>query len=83
MLQEDPRRWLAVGDGAVRFRATLEAAGTAVPDDIAPGHRVSALEHCRLAAQLPPQDPSRIVPEYLRIPDAELTLRARAEAATT
>jgi tRNA threonylcarbamoyladenosine biosynthesis protein TsaB len=83
MLQEDPRRWLAVGDGAVRFRATLEAAGTAVPDDIAPAHRVSALEHCRLAAQLPPQDPSRIVPEYLRIPDAELTLRARAEAATT
>jgi tRNA threonylcarbamoyladenosine biosynthesis protein TsaB len=83
MLQEQPRRWLAVGDGALRFSETLEAAGVTIAAAGAPLHRVSALEHCRLAARIPPQDPEHVVPEYLRLPDAELALRARAEVAAT
>src|SRR5204862_344883 len=39
---------LAVGDGAVRFRAELERAGVAVPADGSRAHRVSALMVCRL-----------------------------------
>lgn len=75
--------WLAVGDGAVRFRPVLEAADAVVADDGAAVHGVSALEHCRLGAGLQPQDPDRVVPEYLRVPDAELALRARTAAAAT
>ena len=80
-LSDDAGRWLAVGDGALRFRPILEAAGVVVPDD-ARLHRVSALQHCRLAAGVQPQSPDHVVPEYLRVPDAELALNARAGAAT-
>jgi tRNA threonylcarbamoyladenosine biosynthesis protein TsaB len=82
VLRADGGTWLAVGDGALRFRAELESANVIVADDDAPVHRVSALEHCRLAAGLSPQDPDEVLPDYLRIPDAEMTLRARAAAAT-
>jgi tRNA threonylcarbamoyladenosine biosynthesis protein TsaB len=81
MLDDDAGPWLAVGDGALRFRSVLEAADVVVADDGAPVHRVSALEHCRLGAGLAPQDPGEVLPDYLRIPDAELALRARAAAA--
>ena len=37
-----PGAWLAAGDGAVRFRAELEAAGVAVAADDSPVHRVGA-----------------------------------------
>jgi tRNA threonylcarbamoyladenosine biosynthesis protein TsaB len=78
----DDGGWLAVGDGALRFRRVLEAADVVVAQD-ARLHRVSALEHCRLAAGVRPQDPDSVVPEYLRVPDAELALRARAGAGAT
>ena len=42
---------LAVGDGAVRFRAELERAGVAVPADGSRAHRVSALMVCRLGGR--------------------------------
>ena len=74
--------WLAVGDGAVRFRSVLEGSGAVVPEDGATLHRVSALEHCRLASGMDPQNPDDVLPEYLRLPDAELALRARLAAAT-
>lgn len=61
---------LAVGDGAVRFRAELEAAGAAVPPDGDPLHRLSAVEICRLAAGLPATDRDALVPDYVREPDA-------------
>jgi tRNA threonylcarbamoyladenosine biosynthesis protein TsaB len=67
---------LAIGDGAVEFRQVLECAGTVIPRDDSVLHRVSAINHCRLAVGLPPQSESDIRPEYLRVPDAELTLRA-------
>jgi tRNA threonylcarbamoyladenosine biosynthesis protein TsaB len=64
---------LAVGDGAIKFRARLEAAGATVPEDASELHRVSALWHCRLAETAAPQPLNAIQPQYLRVPDAELT----------
>jgi tRNA threonylcarbamoyladenosine biosynthesis protein TsaB len=69
---------LAVGDGALRFRAHLEAAGAVVPADGSPEHRVDAAVHCRLAAateSIP--DAADVLPAYLRLPDAELARRER------
>lgn len=62
----------AVGDGALRFRELLERAGMHVPEAESPLHRVSASEHCRLAAVLAPSPDGRLQPEYLRRPDAEI-----------
>ena len=82
-LAETGERWLAVGDGAVAFRQVLERSGAWVPDDGAALHRASALAHCRLATGLEPQNPNDVRPEYLRLPDAELTLRAAVSKAKT
>lgn len=72
-----PSGWLAVGEGAVEFRTVLEHSGAAVPEDGSDLHRVSAIDHCWLAADRPPQTVEDVQPEYLRLPDAELALRAR------
>ena len=71
----DGRAWLAVGDGAVEFRAALEHVGARIPEPDSELNRVSAIEHCRLALGLRPGPPEGIRPEYLRLPDAEITLR--------
>jgi tRNA threonylcarbamoyladenosine biosynthesis protein TsaB len=63
--------WLAVGDGAVRFREPLERAGAVIPADDAPAHRVSALQVCRLGAQAEPADRDALLPDYRREPDAK------------
>ena len=63
--------WLAVGDGAVRFRMELERAGAHVPADDSPLHRVSALEVCRLGAAGEPADRDALLPDYRREPDAQ------------
>ncbi len=63
---------VAVGDGAVKFRALLEQAGATVPQDGSPLHRVSAIYHCRLALDAQPITTGVVAPEYLRQPDAEL-----------
>ncbi len=65
-----PGTWQAVGDGAIRFRAELEAMGVAVSSDGADLHRVSAGPLCRLAAEAPPVPRDALVPEYVRAPDA-------------
>ncbi|MGZ4166333.1 MAG: tRNA (adenosine(37)-N6)-threonylcarbamoyltransferase complex dimerization subunit type 1 TsaB [Solirubrobacteraceae bacterium] len=70
------RTWLAVGDGAVEFRAALEALGARIPDPDSGRNHVSAVQHCRLAYGLAPMEPEGVQPEYLRLPDAEITLRA-------
>lgn len=62
---------LAVGDGAVRFRAELEGAGAIVPPDGSPAHRVSALAICRLGARGEPTDRDALLPDYRREPDAK------------
>jgi tRNA threonylcarbamoyladenosine biosynthesis protein TsaB len=61
----------AVGDGAIKFREVLEAAGAAVPPDDSPLHRVSARWHCVLAVETTASG-AVVEPLYLRIPDAEL-----------
>ena len=69
-LRELDRAPLAVGDGSVRFREQLEAAGAVVPADDDPAHVVRARHICRLAAAAP--DEHDVQPNYLRRPDAEL-----------
>ena len=67
----------AVGDGAVRYRAELEEAGLEVAPDEAPEHLLRASAVCELGlAAEPGGDYALVVPDYLRRPDAELTLRA-------
>jgi tRNA threonylcarbamoyladenosine biosynthesis protein TsaB len=61
--------WLAVGDGAIRFRDRLEPA-VDVPVDASTLHRVSALAVCRLARTIPSVDRDALLPEYVRAPDA-------------
>lgn len=68
---------LAVGDGAIEFRSVLERSGASVPEDDSPLHRVTAINHCRLAGALSAVDPDEVRPEYLRVPDAELAVRAK------
>jgi tRNA threonylcarbamoyladenosine biosynthesis protein TsaB len=66
---------LAVGDGAIEFRAVLERSGAQVPEDGSDLHRVSAINHCRLARGKPESLPDQILPDYLRLPDAEIARR--------
>jgi len=61
---------LAVGDGAVRFRAELERAGAAVPSDGSSAHCVSALMVCRLGRAREPVERDALLPDYRREPDA-------------
>ena len=67
-----PRRWLAVGDGAVRYRAELEAAGAEVPVDGSPLHAVRGGAICALGVSAPaPRDCAEVVPDYRRRADVE------------
>jgi tRNA threonylcarbamoyladenosine biosynthesis protein TsaB len=71
-------RWLAVGDGAVRYRRYLETAGVLVPEDLSPLHEVSAEAICSLGVSIPAVTADEtIVPDYRRRPDAEIALAAR------
>jgi tRNA threonylcarbamoyladenosine biosynthesis protein TsaB len=69
---------LALGDGSVRFREVLEPAGVEIPADGSPLHQVSALALARLATAEVVTGES-VIPEYLRLPDAELALRRKQE----
>ena len=62
---------VAAGDGSVRFREVLEAAGIRVEPDGSQAHAVRALHVCRLAAESEPVPPAAVLPEYLRAPDAK------------
>jgi tRNA threonylcarbamoyladenosine biosynthesis protein TsaB len=62
---------LAAGDGSIRFRGVLEAAGIRVAPDHSGAHVVRALHVCRLAARAPDGPPEAVLPEYLRAPDAK------------
>ena len=70
LVREEGGPWLAVGDGALRFRTDLEGAGCAVPPDGSSQHAVSARAICRLALQTPGAVRDLVVPDYLRSPDA-------------
>ncbi len=62
---------LAAGDGSVRFRQALEAAGITVAPDDAGAHVVRGLHVCRLAQTVADEPPEAVLPEYLRAPDAK------------
>jgi tRNA threonylcarbamoyladenosine biosynthesis protein TsaB len=73
-------RTLAIGDGAVEFRAVLERSGALIPADGSTLNRVTAVNHARLARTVAATDPGEIRPQYLRLPDAELArLRTRSQ----
>ncbi len=71
-IAELPRPPLAAGDGSLRFRAQLEAAGVDVLPDADPAHRMAARHVCALAAGIEPGRPEQVKPIYLRRPDAEV-----------
>ena len=64
---------LSAGDGSLRFREILEAAGIRVAPDGSGLHVVRALHVCRLAAGVPAEPPEAVLPTYIRDPDAEPT----------
>ena len=77
-----PAGVVAFGDGTVRFRDVLEAAGAVVPADDSRAHRVEAAVHARLAAAMEPEAGDAVLPAYLRLPDAELAFRRRRRTAS-
>ena len=67
----DVRGRVCVGDGALRYRVTLEEHGAEVPPDDDERHVPRARFHVQLAEGFGPAD--EVEPIYLRIPDAEAT----------
>jgi tRNA threonylcarbamoyladenosine biosynthesis protein TsaB len=61
-----------VGDGAVRYREVLAAAGAVIPEDDATEHVPWARHHARLATSFGPVD--AVEPIYVRAPDADRIL---------
>lgn len=61
-----------VGDGAVRYRESIQAAGGIVPPDDAPEHVPWASRHAALARDYGAAEDA--APIYLRLPDAERAL---------
>jgi tRNA threonylcarbamoyladenosine biosynthesis protein TsaB len=64
---------VCVGDGARRYRDVLEGKGAVVPPDDDERHLPRARFHAALAGELGPVD--EIEPLYLRVPDAEKSVR--------
>jgi tRNA threonylcarbamoyladenosine biosynthesis protein TsaB len=62
---------LAAGDGAIKSRAVLEAAGVEVPSDESVLHVVRARSVCELAAAGTATPLETVLPDYLREPDAQ------------
>ena len=58
-----------VGDGAVRYRDVLEAAGAEIPPDESELHLPRASVHARLARDFGPAE--LVEPIYVRVPDAD------------
>ncbi len=63
---------LAAGDGSLRFRRRLEAAGVTVLPDPHPAHRMAARHVCALAEGVEAEGAELLKPIYLRRPDAEV-----------
>ena len=70
-VREEALTPLAAGDGSIRFREILEAAGIRVSPDGSPAHVVRALHVCRLAIDTRPVALEAVLPNYLRDPDAK------------
>lgn len=61
---------LAAGDGSVRFKDVLEAAGARVAPGGSGAHVLRGLSICRLALNVQPLPAEAVLPDYLRRPDA-------------
>jgi tRNA threonylcarbamoyladenosine biosynthesis protein TsaB len=70
-LQVEPGA-VCIGNGAVRYRAELEAAGAEVPPDSDERHLPRARFHAQLAHDFGPAE--TVEPLYLRVPDADKTI---------
>ena len=64
---------VCVGDGAVHYRETLEAAGAVIPPDDDDRHVPRARFHAGLAETFGPAE--LVEPIYVRVPDADRTLK--------
>jgi tRNA threonylcarbamoyl adenosine modification protein YeaZ len=64
---------ICVGDGAVRYREVLEAAGAEIPPDDSELHIPRAALHARLARNFGPAE--LVEPIYVRAPDADRVLK--------
>ena len=69
-LADGDRGCVAVGDGALRYRAELERGGASVPADDDPAHLVGAEAICALAFAAPAVAAAEVVPDYRREADA-------------
>jgi hypothetical protein len=70
---------LCAGDWAIRSRRELEGAGCEVPTSESGLHAVNALYVCRIATEVDPVAPERVLPVYMRMPDAEISRRAKEQ----
>ncbi len=70
--------WLAVGDGAVRFREPLEQLGCRVPEDASRLHLVRGWALCELGARARRAEAPVVLPVYGRRADAEIALEGAA-----
>lgn len=66
---DEPAATVAAGDGALRFRSALTAAGVVLAER-AIEHMVRGLWVCRLAQHAPALTSQEVAPNYLRAPDA-------------
>jgi tRNA threonylcarbamoyladenosine biosynthesis protein TsaB len=66
------RGTVCVGNGAVRYRSTLEAMGVEIPPDGDERHLPRARFHALLAGEFGPAE--TVEPLYLRLPDADTTV---------
>src|SRR5262249_45450003 len=64
---------VCVGNGAVRYRSALEAAGAAVAPDGEQWHLPRARFHAKLATDFGSAE--AVEPLYLRLPDADTTVK--------
>ncbi|HEX4562830.1 MAG TPA: tRNA (adenosine(37)-N6)-threonylcarbamoyltransferase complex dimerization subunit type 1 TsaB [Solirubrobacteraceae bacterium] len=71
---------VAVGDGAVRYRAELEEHGAMVPQDADPAHLIGTHAICALGLSAPVHGARDVVPDYRRDADAAIARAARAPA---
>jgi tRNA threonylcarbamoyladenosine biosynthesis protein TsaB len=76
IVQSAGGEWLAVGEPAPGLRDELGPMGVEVPPDDSPLHRVSGLALCRVEPTATGRD--NVVPDYLRLPDAEIRRRERS-----
>jgi tRNA threonylcarbamoyladenosine biosynthesis protein TsaB len=79
MLDTSAEDWIAVGDGALLYRDAFERLGVRVPAGGSECHRIQASAICALAVGSPGSGTGQaIVPDYLRRPDAEVSLESVA-----